>query len=268
MTYFYAIIAFIAAALTYMRFEAGWVKVDRIDFAKGTKGLKIIHLSDIHLKFLRVPSEKVCRIIRQENPDLIVISGDFIDKPVQASLLLKFLASIRCGYRTLLCLGNHDFYAYARNPDGMKLLIREMESSGIEVLHNRSVQLEKNLRKYNFIGIEDLRHGHPDVAKAFSGCQPDGATNIVFSHNPDIVLELPKNRADYLLCGHFHGGQIWMPFNLEFTLLRDDQLCKMGIRRGLHKVNGVQLYINRGLGNVLFPLRFFSRPEITVITFP
>jgi predicted MPP superfamily phosphohydrolase len=58
-----------------------------------------------------------------------------------------------------------------------------------------------------------------------------------------------------------------MPWNLEFFLLRKDVLCKMGLRRGLHKVNDIKVYLNRGLGNVVVPFRFLSRPEITVIYF-
>ena len=89
--------------------------------------------------------------------------------------------------------------------------------------------------------------------------------NIAFSHNPDIVFKIPEGYVDYLLCGHFHGGQIWMPFNLEFRILRNEVLCKMGITRGAHKVKGINLYISRGLGNVCFPLRFLSTPEIAIL---
>jgi predicted MPP superfamily phosphohydrolase len=59
-----------------------------------------------------------------------------------------------------------------------------------------------------------------------------------------------------------------MPFNLEFMILRDDQLCRMGITRGLKRVNGIRVYLNRGLGNGVVPLRFLSRPEILICTIP
>ncbi len=91
-----------------------------------------------------------------------------------------------------------------------------------------------------------------------------GIPNIAFTHNPDIVEELPASLFDLVLCGHYHGGQIWAPFDLEFKMLRNDNLSRKGIKRGLHKVNGMDIYINRGLGNVLVPLRFMSRPEVTV----
>ena len=81
----------------------------------------------------------------------------------------------------------------------------------------------------------------------------------------DIALDLPGSSFDIIFSGHFHGGQIWAPFDLEYRLLRRERLCKAGIRRGLHAVNGMRLYIGRGIGNVVFPFRFLSPPEITVI---
>jgi predicted MPP superfamily phosphohydrolase len=116
-----------------------------------------------------------------------------------------------------------------------------------------------------------LRHGNPDIKKAFESILPSvqsNCINIAFSHNPDLTLSLPKGQVDYFLCGHFHGGQIWMPFNLEFRLMRSEKLCRMGYRRGFHKINGINIYINRGLGNVVFPFRFFSVPEIAVLQLP
>ena len=128
--------------------------------------------------------------------------------------------------------------------------------------------MEKNSKRYNIIGIADMRYSHHNLEEAFRDCCRDSFLSLGFSHNPDIVLEIPKGRLDYLLCGHFHGGQIWAPFDLEFKVMRNEKLCKMGIKSGLHKINGINLYINRGLGNVVFPLRFLSRPEITVFYFP
>ena len=267
MNYVYIILFIIVLLFIYMHFEAKWVQIKRVDFTKSSKGLKILHLSDIHINMLRVPVEKTRRIIKKEKPDIIIISGDFIEKPVDASRFLDYLQTIKQSYKVYLCMGNHDYQAYTHNPAGVETFIREIEAIKATVLRNSSVLIEKNASRYNLIGIDDLREGYPNIDEAMKGCLPADA-NIVLTHNPDLALELYGRKIDYLFCGHFHGGQIWMPFNLEFFLLRKDKLCRHGMKRGLHKLNGINIYISRGLGNVVVPLRFISRPEITVYTIP
>ncbi len=254
--------------LIYMRFEAGFLKVSRVMRTKDIHSLKVLHMSDIHIRMLKVSTARIKKVIEAENPDFIIITGDFIEVPEHCESFLKFLDEIYCGYDIYLCLGNHDFNAFRSNSDGLRGFMKNIEKTGIHILHNRCMTFIKNNRKVNIIGIEDLRAGNPDVKKAFTTTDPESVLNIVISHNPDMVFELPKGKADYFFCGHFHGGQIWMPFNLEFKLLRNDRLCRMGIRKGLHKINGVNIYVNSGLGNVLFPLRFLSRPEITIYHLP
>jgi len=251
-----------------MRFEASFVELTEVCFSKSKKGLTILQLSDIHMKFLKVSATKTKEIIDKQNPDIIIMSGDYIETANDVKNFLNFISVIKGRRPIYLCLGNHDYGAFDRNPEGLQNLMSQIEKLGVNVIHNKSVCIEKNNKKYNIIGLADFRSNKHDIAKALASKCKDADINIAFSHNPDIVFELPKGEVDYLFSGHFHGGQIWTPFGLEFKLLRDERLCKMGIKRGLHKVNGVNLYINRGLGNVVFPLRFLSRPEITVFHMP
>ncbi len=266
MTGIYIVLAVILI-LIYMYIEAGWIKVSRVDFTKSSKGLKILHISDVHIDMLRVGTNRIREIIRNENPDILLLTGDYISKPIHASLFLDFLQRIKQNNKTFLCLGNHDYKAYKGNREGLESFIKEIRSLQVEVMINTSVNIEKNGFSYTLTGVDDLREGQPDIEKATENTAPSAA-RIVFSHNPDLVLQLDRNQVDYFFCGHFHGGQIWMPFNLEFVLLRKDKLCKMGYKRGLHKINGINVYMNRGLGNVVVPFRFFSRPEISIYNIP
>ncbi|HEX3027770.1 MAG TPA: metallophosphoesterase [Clostridia bacterium] len=252
------------AALAYMRFEASFVELKRIRFSKKNNCLKVLHLSDIHIPFLRVPVKRVKKLISMENPDIILLTGDYIIKPAQADAFFNFLDEIANGSKMYLCFGNHDHKAFIRNPKEIVSFENEIQKRGITILSNNSEVFIKGTRKFNIIGIDDIKYNHHDIGKALASRSKECSIDIAIAHNPDTVLEMPANAVDYLFCGHFHGGQIWVPFNIEFMLLRKDKLPKKGIRRGFHKINGINVYINRGLGNVSVPLRFFSRPEITV----
>lgn len=264
MTYYYVLSVLMVLSIIYMRFEAGWLEVKTVRFTRSKKALKLLQLSDIHIGKLFVSAGKVRKAIDKVKPDIIIMTGDYIENKAQICSFLNFLDMIHTGITTFVCLGNHDMSAFSDDLEGLGDFIAGIEDKGVSVLHNSSRSISRNNTVYNFIGIADCRNGYHDFDKSFHGLTGTNAINIAFSHNPDIVLETPANKADYLLSGHFHGGQIWMPFNLEFLTLRKEKLCRRGIRRGLHKVNGINLYINRGLGNVCLPLRFMSRPEITV----
>ena len=267
MVFVFILLIMIAAVIIYMLFEAGWLKVERLDFSQNGKGLKIVHLTDLHVYLTRVPASNIRKVIKAEHPDIILISGDYINEPIHATQFLMYLNSFCKGYRTIICLGNHDLRAFSKNKHGLENFIREIEALHVEVLINRTVTVEKLGKKYNIIGIDDLREGSPDIEKALIGCE-QGAPRISITHNPDMVLNIPGKIVDYMFCGHFHGGQIWMPFKLEFLLLRRDQLCKMGIKRGYRRINDIKVYINRGTGNVVVPFRFLSRPEILICAIP
>ena len=97
------------------------------------------------------------------------------------------------------------------------------------------------------------------------GYVPDSGHRVILAHNPDSVFTVPEKAASLMLTGHFHGGQIWMPFRFEFIMLREEKMPRIGITRGLNYFRGQQLFISRGLGCVSIPLRLFSLPELTII---
>lgn len=268
MIYVYSIFSLLILFILYGSFEARFLEIKKIDFKKDKECLKLMQLSDIHYGRLKVHPEKIKSAIEYEHPDVIIITGDCIEKAEHSQGFLDFIDFIKGDYKICLCLGNHDYKAFSNNEKGLDTFIESLRKMGVEVLIDQCTQLEKNNKIYNLIGFQDVILGNPNLVSAFDCPSTDCFMNIGFSHNPDIIFRIPRGCVDYLLCGHFHGGQIWAPFNLEFKIFRKERLSKMGIKRGLHKIRGINLYINRGLGNVLVPLRFLSRPEITVFYLP
>ncbi|RCX17478.1 hypothetical protein DFR58_10721 [Anaerobacterium chartisolvens] len=275
MVYLYIFFSVIILLAAYMRFEAGMLLVRHVWLTKSTGCLKVIQLSDIHTDMLKVSVKAVKAAIDKENPDAVIMTGDYISKPEQIPAFLRFIKALDLKCSAYMCLGNHDYKAFGygadgKSPDmaGLMKFISSVEDAGIAVLDNKAVCLEKSSKSYNLIGIGDLRYNNHNVAKAMGKLDSRAFANLCISHNPDIVFEIPRGKIDYLFCGHFHGGQIWAPFNIEFSLMRKEKLCRMGINRGLHSINGINLYINRGLGNVCVPLRFLSPPELTVFYLP
>ncbi len=268
MTFLYIGLAIALIALAYMRFEATRFKVKKVFFTESINHLKVIQLSDIHISLLRVDVKEIYKVLKRENPDLLILTGDYIDNIRQIPTFFNFLDSIRGNYEIFLCFGNHDYRVFHKNEVGLEKFTADLEKRGIKALLNDSVLYNKGAQNYNIIGIEDFRSGRYNIKKALSNCKSNVTANIAFSHNPDIALELPEDAVDFLLCGHFHGGQIWMPFDIEFKFLRHERVCNLGIKKELNKLNNMIIYINSGIGNVLFPLRFLSPPEITVFYFP
>lgn len=268
MIYFFVAIMLI---LIYMRIETTFLTKSLVSFSSSAEGLKIVHLSDIHINKFFVPVKKLLEQIDLAEPDIIIMSGDYIETYRDIPKFIEFLEYLTVKYKVFLTFGNHDHKAMRYNTLNKAEFIDKIEYTGAKVLMNANTTISKNGFSYCLIGIDDLKKGMPDFNKAFEGVSTtleSGHINIAISHNPDAVFSLPKNKVDFFFCGHFHGGQIWMPFNLEFRIMRSEKLCKMKCFRGLHKINGINIYINRGLGNVIFPLRFFSKPEIAVIQLP
>lgn len=222
--------------------------------------LNILHLSDIHLENISISPEELFQSISKERIDLIALTGDFLDRKRSIPKLipyLKMLDRLKPRLGTYAVFGNHDYYLKGKNFDHLK---QTLEENGCITLQNQHLSLKVNGEVLNIIGIDDNHTRRSNVEKSYRNL-PKGY-NLVLTHDPNVVLQMKNYPYDYLLSGHFHGGQIHWP--KPYHLLKMGKLVRMNIVKGLHYHDGKPFYISEGLGQTGVNIRIGSRPEITI----
>jgi hypothetical protein len=233
-------------------------------------GVRIVQLSDFHYDpyFSVAPIRKAVEIVERLQPDLIVLTGDFItDTPASRKVVNKkqqnadieacaqLLGRLRCRLGSIAILGNHDVSF------GADVVIESLRARGINVLRNSSQAFELNGSRLWFAGVDDVLEGNADLEKSLHGIPQDEAV-VLLAHEPDFALQSSKLGIDLQLSGHSHGGQIRIPFLGAPCLPELAHLYP----KGFYQVGQTQLYTNVGLGTITLPLRFDCPPEITLIT--
>jgi predicted MPP superfamily phosphohydrolase len=251
--------------LFYMLYQATTLKIEHLAVNNGNLNIRIALISDIHSGLLMVDPKHVFNALKEYKPDLLIIAGDMIDKDKDMNIFTKWINQVSPPCPVFAVLGNHDHKCFIKQPKIRDVFFFNLKSLGIEVLINSSVTFHKEGKIINIAGIDDLKQGSPNINLALSSLDENADFTVAIAHNPDIVLDIPSGKVDLFLCGHFHGGQIWMPFNIEYKLLRKEKTCREGYRKGLCDINGTLTYISRGIGNVVAPLRLGSLPEIAFI---
>lgn len=225
-----------------------------------TRRLHILHLSDMHMERISITPERLLEQIQDHPVDLIALTGDYLDKRESLDKLRPYLAVLKTLKPPLgiyAVLGNHD---YVLQREDFARLLRLFEEMDIVLLRNENRRIQCGEHVLSIIGIDDAFSGHDDVAQAFSGIQ-EGDVRLVLSHDPHIIFKMARFHYDYLLSGHFHGGQIHWP--RAYHLKRMGPLPRLDIIKGLHYYRQRPFYISEGLGQTGLNIRLRSRPEIT-----
>lgn len=217
-------------------------------------GFRIIHLSDIHHSpFTGVEHiERVVKVTNRLHPDLIVLTGDYVSHHTEyVAPVAELLGRLEAPHGVHACLGNHDHWTDA------DLVIRHFRDEGINLLVNEGFRLEAGEAAFWLAGVDDHMVGKTDVPASLLGSFPD-EMKMLLAHNPIIFREAARYGVDLTLSGHTHGGQI---------RVRDAEKGIIPRRRkaGLHRNRGSQLYITRGIGTVVVPVRYQCPPEISLL---
>ncbi|WP_172369517.1 metallophosphoesterase [Sporosarcina jiandibaonis] len=221
---------------------------------------RVLHISDMHLENISVSPSHLYSILKNQHIDLIALTGDFLDRKRSIPKLLpylKVLNKLNPKHGTYAVFGNHDYVL--QHPEFTKLK-QLLEDNGCKTMINENDVLSINGERVNIIGIDDFSTNRSNIDKSFEGIK--NGYNLVLTHDPNIVLNMENVSYDYLLSGHFHGGQIHWP--KPYHLVKMGKLVRLNMIKGLHKHKGKPFYISEGLGQTGVNIRFGSRPEITL----
>ena len=226
--------------------------------------LTILQLSDLHLENISISPAQLYEKLKDEPIDLIALTGDFLDRKRTIPKLipyLKVLNQLHAKHGIYAVLGNHDYVLREKN---LQTLIETLETYNCKVLQNENDMITVHGTQVNIIGIDDFSTKHSNLEASYKKIKQ--GTNLVLTHDPNIVLHMKKYHFDYLLAGHFHGGQICYP--KAYHLVKMGKLARMNIIKGFHLQDGKPFYINEGLGQTGVNIRIGSRPEITLHELP
>ncbi len=237
------------------------------------EGKTICQLSDLHLESLRISPETIEEIVIAQKPDLLVITGDIISTRTDLDKLESYLGRLTATYGKYVVMGNNDYRNLSHTL--FKRYLMQFQHLGWTTLLN-DAYFFSSLNLW-IIGVDDPATAHDDVdlayQKVFSSSSSSSSSlssldtppfRLVLAHSTDCLDDVAKNGAELLLAGHTHGGQVRLP-GLQ-PLITNTYLGDLGFYEGYHVVNGIPLYINRGIGESLIPLRFNVPPEIAFFT--
>lgn len=238
--------------------EPNIITVEKLNFnSNDIKNLKIVFVSDFHLnKFSENRLNRIVDKINEQNPDIVISGGDYailhnVKLSLDMSKVAKILSKIKTKYGFYTVLGNHD---YNKDSSDIKEAFKKYN---LNVLENSNVEILHNEEPFFLAGISDMQTTFYSLDKALKNTKPPV---ILVSHSPDITPDA-KDKVDLILSGHTHGGQVRVPFYGAIIVP-----SKYGKKYQVGFVDNL-VYINRGLGTSILPVRFNCLPEITVIQY-
>jgi len=238
-------------------FNALWIEPFRIEVtrhhisAEVPSPIKIAHLSDIHTYGLGAREREMIRLVESERPDLIVITGDLISHSGSYPGCADVLRKLHAPLGVWVVRGNHEVWWPVQNESEF------YASAGAHIVVNESRRVSQGIW---VIGFDDAFAGSPNLEKGLAGVPPD-EFKIALFHSP-AFFDLVAGRCDLAFAGHTHGGQVRLPLIRPFWL---PPSCGSYLE-GWYERDGSRMYVSRGIGMSILPIRFMCRPEIAIVT--
>ena len=233
-------------------------KVSLSNLPSSFHGFTIAHLTDIHLGFLVSKSfvEGIVHKTVNLNTDAIVCTGDYVHKRntiKEIETVWPILSKLKARYGVYSVLGNHDHWA----DTGRSLYW--LERTGQDIRH-KCKPIYKGRDRILIGGCGDYWGDELKIDKAFL-CSDEKDCRLLLSHNPDSVDSQFATPLSLVISGHTHGGQVVIPF-LGAPIL---PVKNKNYSSGLIDTPKTKLFISRGIGWAIYPVRFNCYPEIAVL---
>lgn len=234
----------------------------RGDVPRAFDGFRLLQVADLQNKVFGREQTPLLRKIKDTAPDAILITGDLLDRnrtDVAAAMdaVRAFLAIAPVYFVS----GNHEHQSGA-----WETLAEAMTAAGVTILDNGKSVLRRGADTITLLGLADKRvnRRYDAVLHALMAGEPDGL-HILLSHRPELFADYVREGIDLVFTGHAHGGQIRIPF-LRRGIFAPHQGFFPRYTEGMHEKDGTVMVVSRGLGNSTFPLRFWNRPELVLLT--
>ena len=217
------------------------------------KDLTIVQVSDLHNQVFGINETKLLKEIENQNPDIIVITGDIVDKThTSYPIALSFIKGAVDIAPVYYVTGNHEVWLRGPKMDSFK---EQLRASGVVILDNTYIENPE----YILAGIGDASLKSFKAYSAFDDTKPV----IMLAHEPQYHKLYQSLGADLVLTGHYHGGQVIIPgmggvISPELEFFPE-------LYQGIHTFGDMKLIVSRGLGNSIAPVRINNYPELVVV---
>jgi len=219
--------------------------------------LRLVQLSDLHINRFNSYFHKVAEQAMQLRPDIILLTGDYLEEQRNLSEVRSFLNLLQAPDGIFAVQGNWEYWSRLEGEN----LRQKFQASGVQLLINQQQQLDIRDVPLAIHGL-DYPSGSENLTRLGQQADP-GRVNLLLSHVPEFSHHLLDDSFDLILSGHTHGGQVRLPLLPPFYLPR----YSGSFVSGLYRVgrNQTPLYVTRGIGTSVLPVRLWCRPEITLL---
>ncbi len=250
-----------AGRIRHLQWSAYTLPMD--DLPSSLVGLRVLHLSDTHIAETWMPAwDELHDRVQRDPPDVILMTGDFVDHIHDCRPALPLLRRFADGLRARLgvwgILGNHD---------GEMFRLRVGEDFPVRLLHDQIVRLtdDNSDAAIEIVGVHGVSVRDPITPGLLDHLadKPPNTLRLVMAHFPSQVMTLATLKSDAIFAGHTHGGQVCLPGG--HPIITHDPLPRR-FARGAHRFDQTWLVVSRGLGFSGYAVRTFCPAEAIEVT--
>ena len=256
----------------YLFYEDNFLQISRYKISneklsEDFKGYKIIQISDFHNVKSKIINTQLVKSIKKEKPNIIVITGDFIDAhktdiDISINLIKQIIDVAPIYYVT----GNHE-----ASIKKYKYLKEKLQEIGVNILENKAMKIKEGNSTIELLGINDpsfekSNKNRLNIIEDYLNQLNYDKNNfsILLSHRPEVFDIYVEQQFNLVFTGHAHGGQIRIPF--IGGLFAPNQGILPKYTSGTYTEKETTMLVSRGIGNSTFPFRINNRPELVIVT--